>query len=274
MINLVVSLVAEARPLIENFSLSEEKTARGFRVYTGDNVRLVITGIGKTAAAAGTAYLSGFRSSCPNEAWLNLGIAGHASLAVGEGVHALRVSDEVTGRNWYPPQIVALPGAGQTILTVDQPEHDYSKEVVYDMECAAFYPAALHFSMRELVQCYKIISDNREASANEVTRGKVHTLIGDHMGAITEMVRSLDTLAVDLANTAPKLADFDHFVERWHFTVAQEHELRSLLQQWAVRAPDVSVWDEQINRCPSARSLLAELKDRLNRMPVKMTAQN
>lgn len=274
MINLVVSLVAEARPLIDYFSLSEAEHARGFRVYQGDHVNLVVTGIGKTAAAAGAAYLSGFGGSAPNEAWLNVGIAGHANLAIGEGVHALRVTDDATGRNWYPPQIAALPGSGQSVLTVEQPEKDYSKEVVYDMESAAFYPTALHFSMRELVQCYKIISDNREVSATQINKLKVRQLIEGHINNIAAMVEDLNDLAQDLANTAPKLADFDHFVERWHFTVAQEHELRSLLQRWAVLAPDVPVWDEHINRCPSARSLLAELRDRINRLPVKMAAQN
>lgn len=273
MINVVVALVTEARPLIEHFSLEERTDTRGFRVYQSEQMRLVVTGMGKISAAAGTAYLGGFAGADPNEAWLNIGAAGHADLELGEGVHALRVSDEATGRNWYPPQIVGLPGTGHTFLTVDQPEHDYNKDVVYDMECAAFYPAALHFSVRELVQSYKIISDNRATPANVLNKKKVRQLIFDHIDVISDIAKNLSELAQDLKNTVPKLADYDHFVERWHFTVAQEHELRSLLQQWAARAPDVPVWSEAINRCPSARSLLAELKARLDQLPVSLAVK-
>ena len=274
MINLVVALVTEARPLIEHFSLRERNDARGFRIYEGDDMRLVISGLGKTAAAAGTAYLGGFAAAGANEAWLNVGAAGHANLSIGDGVHALRVSDDATGRNWYPPQIVGLPGTGSTFLTVDQPEHDYSKDLVYEMECAAFYPTALHFSVRELVQSYKIISDNSQEPAHTVNKKKVRELVCDHIDHIGDIARELSALAQELQNTAPKLADFDHFVGRWHFTVAQEHELRSVLQQWAARAPERPVWDETINRCPSARSVLAELKERIDGMPVKLAADS
>lgn len=274
MINLVIALVTEARPLIDHFSLRERNDSRGFRVYQGDDMRLVITGLGKTAAAAGTAYLGGFAVAGANEAWLNVGAAGHAQLNIGEGVHALRISDAATGRNWYPPQIVSLPGTGSTFLTVDQPEHKYNKDVVYEMECAAYYPAALHFSVRELVQSYKVISDNSEEPADTVNKKKVRELIRDHMHNIADIAQELSGLAQELQNAAPKLADFDHFVERWHFTVAQEHELRSVLQQWAARAPDLSIWNETINRCPSARSVLAELKERIDTLPVRLTADN
>jgi len=274
MINLVVALLVEARPLIKRFNLAENSNARGFRLFDGEDMRLVVTGVGKTAAAAGTAYLGGLYRSTLNEAWLNIGIAGHASIDIGAAVHALRITDDATGRNWYPPQIVLMPGSGQTIVTKDQPETEYPKELVYDMESSSFYAAALHFSVRELVQCFKIISDNRLSSTSNLTRKKVRDLVTAQIENIAEAVSELSGLAEDLAGTLPNLVDFDHFVERWHFTVAQEHELRSLLQQWAARAPEVRVWDEEINRCPSARSLLAELKERFDRLPFRLTARD
>lgn len=266
--NLVVALVAESRPLVHHFGLREERTARGFRVYHGDDMRLTVSGIGKTAAAAGTAYLGALAGGGQHEAWLNVGIAGHAELEIGEAVHALRITDVATGRNWYPPQILDLPGRGLHVLTVDRAESAYADDAVYDMEAAAFYATALRFSVGELVQCVKVVSDNRAAPPDSTTRQRVSELMQSQLPAIEEAAGALGRLAADLADTLPQLSGFDRFVERWHFTVSQEHQLRSLLQQWAARAPDRPIWTDSLNRCPSAKSVLAELRQGLRQLPL------
>ena len=270
MLNFVVALVAESQPLIRHFGLKEDIDARGFRVYRDNDIRLVISGIGKTAASAGTAYLAAVASAGHNDAWLNVGIAGHAALSIGEGVHALRITDAATGRNWCPPQILKLPGRGLSMLTVDQAETDYAGDVAYDMEAAAFYSTALRFSVGEMTQCYKIISDNRADPANKMTRQRIGELVESHLPAIEEAAGALNRLSADLADTLPQLNDFDHFVDRWHFTVSQEHQLRSLMQQWAARARDQPLWNEGLNRCPSAKSVLAELRQLLRKLPVNL----
>lgn len=270
MLNFVVALVAESQPLIRHFGLKEDLDARGFRLYRGDDIRLVISGIGKTAASAGTAYLAAVAGAGHNDAWLNVGIAGHAALTVGEGVHALRIIDAATGRNWCPPQILKLPGRGLSVLTVDQAEMDYAGDAVYEMEAAAFYSTALRFSVGEMTQCYKIISDNRADPANKITRQRIGELVDSHLPVIEEAVDALGRLAADLADTLPQLNDFNHFVDRWHFTVSQEHQLRSLMQQWAARAPDKPLWNEGLNRCPSAKSVLAELRQMLGKLTVDL----
>jgi len=273
-INFVVALMVEARPIVDRFKLTQISGSRGFRLYSGENMRLVVTGVGRVSSAAGTAYLGGFSQSGASEGWLNVGIAGHARLPVGTAIHALRITDSVTGRSWYPPQILELPGSGQPLLTVDQPEFDYARDAAYDMEAAAYFPSAIHFSTGELVQCFKVISDNRLQSADGVNKRKTRELIGDHLDEIAEITKLFSALTEDLSDIQPKASHFDHFMQRWHFTVAQQHELRSLLQQWAVRAPAVPVWDEDINQCPSARSVLSEVKDRLARLPVTLKAES
>ncbi len=266
MINIVVALVVESKPLIEHFALEESSRARGFRVYEGDAARLVVTGVGKQACAAGSAYLGGYANSHPDEAWLNVGIAGHRDLGVGSGVHALRITDVASGRSWYPPQVLAMPGEGKTVLSVDRPQLEYVDDAAYDMEASAFYATAVRFSISELVQCYKVISDNRMAAAGEVNRNRIAGLVAEHVGVIAQIVRDLEALGSRLRENPPKLDDFDRFMERWQFTAPQQHQLRGLLKQWAVRAPDTPLWTEALNRCPSAKSVLGELRDRIDRL--------
>lgn len=270
MINLVVALAAEARPLVDHFRLRLREDSRGFRIYAGEETRLVVTGIGKSAAAAGTAYLAGSSNGAANEAWLNVGIAGHRDLALGEGVHALRIIDGSSGRSWYPPQVLALPGAGATFTSVDNPESAYPQDSVYEMEASAYYSTAVRFSVGELVQVYKVISDNRFFATDRITKRSISESIGAHLPGIERIAVDLNNLAQELADAQPHLGDVDRFLERWHFTVSQEHQLRAVLQQWASRVPNVAVWDESLNRCPSAKSVLAELRARLDQFPAAL----
>lgn len=266
MVNIVVALATESRPLIDHFRLAQDRAATGFRVFQGDGITLVVTGTGRVASAAGVAMLAGLgRSSRPGaSAWLNVGIAGHADYEVGTGVHAVSIREAATGRTWYPPRIVDLPGCGETVCTVDVPETEYPDPYVYDMEASGFYATALRFSTGELIQVYKIISDNRSDGVDTVGGHWIRDSVTRQLPAIEAAVAALSTLAAEVEATRPKLAEFDHIISRWHFSVAQQHRLRSLLRRWEVLSGDAPLLDAELNRCPSAKSLLAEIAARLD----------
>lgn len=263
-VNVVVALATESRPLVEHFRLAEDRSAVGFRVFRGDGMRLVVTGMGRVACAAGVAAL-GERAADPGvSAWLNIGIAGHASHRIGEGVHALSIIEAATGRRWYPPQVLELPGRGETVCTVDSPETGYPDARVYDMEASAFYATALRYATGELIQVYKIISDNRDNGVDTVDKHGVRASILRHLPAIETMVSGLSGLADDVHATRPGIPEHEHIVTRWHFTVSQQHQLRELLRRWEALRGGEPVLDADLNRCPSAKAVLGELSARLN----------
>lgn len=266
MINIVVALATESRPLIEHFRLSQDSSATGFRVFRGDQIRLVVTGLGRVPCAAGVATLGALeaRDCAGMSAWLNVGIAGHASYEVGEGVHAVRILEAATGRSWYPPRLVDLPGRGETLCTVETPETRYVDPYVYDMEASAFYATALRYSTAEVVQAYKIISDNRGNGVDTVLRRRVRDAIVEHLDALEQAVAALSALSAEINATRPRLEELDRILQRWHFSVTQRHRLEGLLRKWRVLYPDAAVMDAELNRCPSARSVLAEIEDRLD----------
>ncbi|MDJ0955569.1 MAG: hypothetical protein QNI91_01850 [Arenicellales bacterium] len=194
MINFVVALASEARPLIEYYKLSLLHHTHGFRIFAAENVRLVITGVGKVPAAAGTAYLAGFDPHL-DQVWLNIGIAGHRSLDAGTATFALKITDQATGRSWYPPQTVDMPGMGAHVTTYDTPIVSYPVDIVCEMEASAYYSVATRFSSGEFVQCYKIISDNISTSVSDLTAGNVASLVSDHVNDIDDIAQSLQGLS-------------------------------------------------------------------------------
>jgi hypothetical protein len=141
---------------------------------------------------------------------------------------------------------------------------EYVEPYVYDMEASAFYATALRYSTTELCHVYKIVSDNRGSGAATVGKQRIRDSVIQHLPAIEEMAAALSRLAGEVDATRPRLDDFDHIVGRWHFSVAQQHQLRTLLGRWATLTGGAPLLDEELNRCPSARSLLAEIEARLN----------
>lgn len=195
-INLVVALGSEADPLVRHFGMSRDRKAGecGFHVYRGNDMHLVVTGVGKLNAAGGTAYLGG-RNPGSGQAWLNVGLAGHRCLTPGTGTVALKITDRSNNRSWFPPRIDNLPDIGVHVMTYDHATTDYPPSTVCEMEAAAFYSIAIRFCSVELVQCYKVISDNAATGIAGVSPALAQQLIGDNLQHIDGLVSQLSVLA-------------------------------------------------------------------------------
>ena len=195
MINIVVALPAEARPLLDHFRLRDKQHNTAFPIYRNADMALIVSGPGKVAAAAATALLAGIRDTPAATAWLNIGIAGHAHHAIGSGYIAHRITDSATGTNWYPPQIHDLSMPTENLYTVDRPEDNYPAAALYEMEASGFFPVACRFSSSELVQCFKVISDNRTQATTAVTAKLCTQLITGKLADIEQLVSTLSSMA-------------------------------------------------------------------------------
>lgn len=116
MLRLVAALPAEARPLVDRFGM-EQDAAEPFAVYRGEDAWLIVSGHGKAAAAAATAYLHLHAGGEPGRVWLNVGLGGHSQRTLGEGVVAHKISDGASGASWYPQLVVDSPSPTVSVLT-------------------------------------------------------------------------------------------------------------------------------------------------------------
>ena len=198
MLRFVVALQAEARPLVERFGLAPVSEAP-FPLYRGEEAWLIVSGQGKAAAAAATAYLHLASGGILGLAWLNVGLGGHGLRTLGEGVVAHKISDAASGVSWYPQLVIDSPSPTAPLLTVERVDEEYEPPWVYESEAAGFFPIACRFSVAELVHCYKVVSDNPDATlARRVTGVDVEVLIGRNLGKIETFARGLDGLAREL----------------------------------------------------------------------------
>src|SRR4051812_49773851 len=108
MLRFVVALQAEARALIERFGM--EPAGEGpFSIYRGDDAWLIVSGLGKAAAAAATAYLHLFSGGEMGRAWLNVGLGGHSARPPGEGGIAPKNSHRASGAPLAPQLVGGSP---------------------------------------------------------------------------------------------------------------------------------------------------------------------
>jgi nucleoside phosphorylase len=202
MLRFVVALQAEARPLIERFGMAVASEAP-YPVYRGGAGWLIVSGQGKAASAAATAYLHLIAGGAPGRAWLNVGLGGHGRRALGEGVLAHKITDAAGGTSWYPQLVGDIPCPTVPVLTVERIEEDYAEPWVYESEAAGFFPAARRFSVAELIHVYKVISDNPDATlARRMSGSDVEALIAGHLGTIEAFARGLAGLGEELAALA------------------------------------------------------------------------
>ena len=270
MIRLVVALPAEAKPLISYYRLKPAAEARGFRIYQKDEMTLIVSGVGKAAAAAATGYLQAWTGNQPNGVWINVGMGGHRDLLLGEGILAQQITDRATGRSWYPPPVLEVPSPRAPVLTVDKVEEDFEDDWVFEMEAAGFYESACRFSISELVQCFKIISDNWSVPPRWLSTRQVDELLESRFPEIDAVVQATAGLAAELAALSKDHPELEKLLDRWHFTVSEQRRLHRLLQRWQALAPEKEIFDRELERQKTGKEVLGAIQARIESLPVRL----
>ena len=244
LIHFVVALPAEAKPIVSHFRLKPIDLESPFKLYASENRFLIVSGTGERRSAEAVRFLHSFTSR-PSAVlngereegiWLNVGIGGHATRDLGEGVLANKVTRQTDGKSWYPPRVFDAPCSTGSILTVARAEHSYPGDWIYDMEAAGFYNVAARFSTSELIQCFKVISDNRTSSSRLVSAKLITQWIERAMPVVEHLEQVLFHLAGTLPSQALNPPRLGEFLDRWHFTVTETRKLKRLLARRAVLA--------------------------------------
>ena len=291
MLNLVIALSCEARPLVERFRLEARETAGDYRVFTGrrsdgEDISLIVSGVGKAAAAGAVGYLMGKlgtgnttsgRGDLVTPAWLSVGMAGHGEREVGEVVLAHKVTDEATAQSFYPSPVFELPCVTDNLLTVDQPvgkDRSYPPGTACDMEASAVFATACRFSPLELIHALKIVSDNGRSRLDDLTPKIAEDLVAKHLDLIESFSRTLLVLQREHVQKRRSPGDFENIVERWKFTSTQRHQLRRVLSRWEVLAQGAALNWQSLAKSRDAREVLRGLEVLVDALPLTLRASS
>ena len=275
MIRCVVALACEARPLIARYRLVRSQTSGPFPLYLSDSMLLVVSGPGKISAAAAVAYVQGFYAAKPpvnaNQhptAWLNFGIAGHQSLALGTPFIAHKIIDPATQQTYYPAFPFKPPAITSVLTTVDLPETTYPALSGYDMEAAGFWSTANRFCSAELVHCVKIVSDNPNHPTTGLNKHIIEELCAASVDWMNALIETLTILGKQHSIQTQDPPFLHECKKRWRFSVTQTHQLRHLLSRWQALGQTEPPWSPippQGPTGPTGSHILRHLQDQLER---------
>jgi len=220
----VAALHCEAKPVIDYYRLRKQP-ADAFDVYRGDDMALVVSGVGKLASAAACAWMAADQREQAVLAWLNLGIAGAAAQEIGEAFLLNQVIDADSGERYYPVPATRAYFPGSACRTLGKPDYDYRDDGLFDMEASGFMQSTLYFSSAELVQCVKLVSDNRRRQ-DTPSRQQVSALLHARIDDIARQAEALASLAEAQASLEPALESWQRLLSLAHFTQTQQSRLR------------------------------------------------
>lgn len=268
MLHIICALKPEARPLQDYFDL--QPPAGAVSIYHNPEARLSLTlsGIGKAAAAAAVARTRDHFRAGRSHAWLNLGIAGHAGLPLGQAAIISKVTDTASGQTWFPSRVFTTALPARDLLTLDQPDNDYREEL-FDMECAGFFQAASACATLELVQALKIISDNADQPMDRINPDLVSRLVTQNLPVIEEIIEQLLALSELQQRLNDPGPDYRALIRRRHFTVSRQHQLQSLLRKWRALHPADTGLLERLAGKKTAAEILRYLQDELDKSPIR-----
>jgi len=186
-IRFVVALPSEAKPINRHFGLIRDNSLKEYSVYRNQGVALIITGVGSDVSEQATCWL---QQLLPGPAtWINVGIAGHAHLPIGEALLASEILHRPSGQKWRTRIPTSPPCESASLITCAEPETEYAHSALYDMEGAGFYSAAVAVAPPEHIHCIKIVSDNPQNSVNSINRELITQLMNDQLPILEQLSR-------------------------------------------------------------------------------------
>jgi hypothetical protein len=259
--NFVVAFIAEAQPVIDFYRLVKTDAPSG-SMFQNDQHCLLISGLGKDRAVSVTKLL-GQSKAGKNEGWLNLGIAGHGSLAKGDAFLAGKIIDDKSEEVFYPTQIYQSSLPVSSLCTSSSPVTQYEPGMGYDMEAHSFYREASRFSFREFVQVVKIVSDTPSHPIEKIRPREASEMIASHMNQLDHLVRQIDQLALEVQPDAQIEKMAQEFLTVHHFSVTRSHQLRELLRHAKMLGVDLDEIKNLVSLSPNAKQAIDKIKTQI-----------
>ena len=105
MLHIICALKPEARPLLEYFAM--HPVADKVPIYRNPDSANHTHHLGyrQIRGGCGSDRTREHFKAGRSHAWLNLGIAGHASLPIGQAVIIKKITDAATGQTWFPSRV-------------------------------------------------------------------------------------------------------------------------------------------------------------------------
>lgn len=277
MINIITALYCEAEPMIRYYQLKKDTEYNKFHVFQKDEIRLIITNTGCIAAAAGVSYFCTLHPPASTDILINIGVcaAKEKKTPVGSIFLCNKITEEATGRSFYPDILYEHPFCEENLITCSRAVKGYETEKqdvkLYDMEAAGIYQAAAYFIKPHQIYFLKIVSDyGMEQGPNSMG---ITELVEKNMPVITSWIEQLSMLSEPDKPlfTTEEARLIENISSRLQCSVTMEHKLVQLLHYNKLVHGNLdhvmkelnSIYDTQCKTKAEGKRCFEQLKERL-----------
>lgn len=268
MLTIVTALLCEAKPVISKYKLKMITGVHPYQIYKNDKIYLIVSGVGKAASASATGYSHAIKSSPPYSAWLNIGMAGHSKLETGTGFLVNKIHDRSTDQTWFSPIVFDPPCITDKIVTVDRPDNKYKFDGGVDMEASGFYSTASRFTTSELVQCYKVVSDNPQTPVKKISTNEASELIRGKMEDISFLIDQLLESSHELSDQHKTPDTFDQIEGKTRMTHSERLQIKDRLTKLHLLNPEALSTPSQLEKVNSAKSVIETLDQLIGKQEI------
>ena len=262
----VVALKEEAQIILEHFKLKAVNQKTIYPIYKNEEEThwLTISGIGRSNAAAATAYLYSFSKASKYTSWVNIGIAGSDKGNYGDLYLVDKISTYQVKKSTYPSTMPKTSLPKMHLFTSDIPISDYSTYELIDMEGSAFFDIASKLTSKEFICLMKVISDGPENDIKEITKSKISNLIKENLLKIIDVISYYERLSEEEFQITEKPELFYAIKSKWHFTATQSYKLETLLRRIEVYCNNRDL-EEKIKNCKTSNSVINFLNSKIKK---------
>jgi len=178
MLYIVTALKPEAQAFVDHYKLKKSKL-NNFTIFTNQNIRLIISGIGIEKARLATQTLIDNFDITDEDIYLNVGICAAAhDYAIGELIECGGVIYE---------ELEYIFNADKPIIHCVRAEANTEIFPLLDMESYGFYDAVVHNPAIEKFYIFKVVSDHFEPQ--KITKEQTKSLLFNVIDAINETIK-------------------------------------------------------------------------------------
>lgn len=234
MIYIACALYMEAAPFIRRCSCQKNPDFTHEQVFCGEDVTVIITGTSPVPAAIALTEVLVRLSPASDDIFLNVGTCGCSDSEVQAGslflVHS--ILENATGRVFYPDLLYMSEHRTGALTTFSVPSDAPCGTLLFDMEAAGLYQAAISFFSTDRLFFFKIVSDFGEDSSL-VSPTDIHDLLAEHVdGILDSAVRFASYTSRRFFYSPEEEAVIDYFCRSLQCSVTMEHELRRLIMYY------------------------------------------
>lgn len=167
MIYIVCALFIEAKPLIKKYDLKKENSFQKFQIFSNEDMKLIISGVGKIKSAIAITYLFENFKVKESDFIINLGYCASTNYndKLNEIVMISKIKSAYSNQAYYPDMLYKHDFIEGTTICYDKVVETYESEaskyenIYIDMESIGFFEAASMYLKKDKIIVLKLISD-------------------------------------------------------------------------------------------------------------------